>query len=75
MSRTYRRDPYKPWDGKTFRDGTITMASTPHWWIDLYMNKPKRRNNDRLCHRVLKGDDPDNMAWPLGNRKPHIYYW
>lgn len=75
MSRTYRRDPYKLRDGKIFRDGTITMASTPGWWVHEYMNKPKRRKNDRLCHRIIKGDDPDNVAWPLGSHKPHLYYW
>lgn len=75
MSRTYRRDPYELWKGKTFRDGHQTMASTPGWWVNQFMNRPKRRKNARLCHRIMKGNDPENIAWPLGNHKPHEYYW
>jgi hypothetical protein len=75
MSRTYRRYCYEPWKGKTFRDGRASMGSTPSWWITEFMTRPERRKNKRLCNKVLKGADPDNIAWPLGTRKPHIYYW
>lgn len=75
MARTYRRDPYDLKKGKAFRDGHLTLSHTPCWWVNLYMNKPKRRKNERLCDLVLKGHDPEDIAWPVGNRKPHIWYW
>lgn len=75
MARTYRRDPYNLKKGKTFRDGHKTMASTPSWWVREFMNKPKRRRNKMLCCSVVKGASSENIAWPLGNHKPHIYYW
>ncbi len=75
MARTFRRDPHALEKGKTFRDGHLTFSHTPGWWVKLYMNRPKRRKNARLCNRVLKGHDPESIAWPVGNRKPHEWYW
>ena len=75
MSRTYRRDPNQLHLGKKFRDGRPHISSTPRWWITEYMNRPKRHENIRLCDLVKKGYDSDNIAWPEGNHKPHIYYW
>lgn len=75
MSRTRRRDPYYLEKGKNYRDGHITMASTPSWWVRLYMNRPKRRLNKRLCCLVNKGVGAECLPWPTGNRKPHLYYW
>jgi hypothetical protein len=75
MSRTYRCSPSELEKGKTFRDGLQTMATPPGWWINQYMNIPKRRVNTRLCYQILKGADSDNITWPLGNHKPHVYYW
>lgn len=48
---------------------------TPSWWTNLYMNRPKRRENRRLCKKVLGGVEADELVFPLGNRKPHVYYW
>lgn len=48
---------------------------TPKWWRKLHMTRPKRRENALCCFRVMKGDDPEGMAFPVGNRKPHVYYW
>lgn len=75
MARTFRRDPYALWQGKTCYDGHRTLASTPAWWVRDRMNKPKRRENARLCGHILKGADSENISWPLGRRKPHIYFW
>ncbi|MGH1403804.1 MAG: hypothetical protein ACRBDL_06130 [Alphaproteobacteria bacterium] len=75
MARTYRRDPYHLWKGKTFRDGHKTIKETPGWFVGMYMNKPKRRQNTRLCYEVMQGKDHEDFAWPTGNHKPHIYYW
>lgn len=47
----------------------------PKWWRKLYMTRPRRRESDRLCRDVMRGIDLDRMVWPLGNSKPHVYYW
>lgn len=75
MSRTHRRDPYRLEKGKIFRDGRITMASTPGWWVHEYMNMPKRRLNRDLCRRFKVGAEAEFLPWPTGNRKPQWYYW
>ena len=48
---------------------------TPKWWRKLYMTRPKRRENKRVCCLIVKRADPDEVVPPLGNRKPHVYYW
>ncbi len=54
---------------------TRCFAQTPKWWMKLYMTRPRSRVNKKLCHAVLRGKDPDGIAFPLGNSKPHEYYW
>lgn len=61
LKRHYRR-PSWPW-------------STPGWWVRETMNQPRRRIHRRLCQLVTLGHDPDELVWPLGNHKPHRYYW
>lgn len=61
LKRTYQRPPFP--------------MSTPGHWVRDHMNRPRRRQNRRLCHLVTRGHDPEGLAWPLGNRKPHVYYW
>jgi hypothetical protein len=61
LLRAYRRPPFP--------------MSTPGWWCKLMMTRPKRRETALACHRVVQGDDPDGMVFPLGNHKPHSYYW
>ena len=56
-------------------DSTDWLNHTPKWWIKLYMTRPKRRRNKEVCTAIMKGKDPDDLVYPLGNRKPHIYYW
>ncbi len=48
---------------------------TPKWWRKLYMTRPRRRANKHACHLILKGCDPNSVTLPLGNCKPHVYYW
>lgn len=48
---------------------------TPKWWRNLYMTRPRRYENKRLCHSIRQGADPDALVFPLGNHKPHVYYW
>lgn len=67
-------------DGKLLRK--YNRAGHPHfpdgapkWWRKLFMTRPRRRANNALCRLVLGGSDPDGLAFPLGNHKPHKYYW
>ena len=54
-----------------------------NWWLGawprshdiLFHNRPRRRETKQLQHAVLRGADPDAIAWPLGNSRPHVYYW
>lgn len=50
-------------------------CSTPGWWVRETMNRPRRRIHRYFCHKVMLGHDPDAIAWPLGNHRPHCYYW
>ena len=65
--RICRKYTGKVWNW--FPDGT------PSWWTSLHMNRPRRRMNTHLCHLVVSGMDPDELVFPLGNNKPHHYYW
>jgi len=73
MSRTWRTDRYtqkRGRDGKTFH-----YAQAPWHWRNLMMTRPNRRLTSLLCQQVLKGLDAEGIAWPLGNHKPHIWYY
>jgi hypothetical protein len=67
-------------DGKLCRKyrhfyGISFPHGTPKWWRKLHMTRPRRRENSRICHLILRGADPDGITPPLGNCKPHVYYW
>ncbi len=47
----------------------------PKSWRNMFMNRPKRRKSKQLCHQILKGSDYNELNFPLGNKKPHYYYW
>lgn len=64
LLRKYRRR-YEP----HFPNGT------PKRWRKLHMMRPRRRANKHVCQSVQKGHDPDSLVLPLGNHKPHVYYW
>ena len=56
--------------------GPNSIMTTPGYWVTLHMNRPRRHLNRLLCHLVTQqGLDHAGIAWPLGNRKPHIYFW
>jgi hypothetical protein len=61
LKRSYRRPPFP--------------MSTPGSWVREHMHRPRRQQNRRLCQKVLAAHDLDAVTWPLGNRKPHIYFW
>lgn len=80
MSTTHRyRD--RDANGRLFRKyrhpyrGVSFPRGTPKWWRKLHMSRPRRRENRRLCQLVMKGADPEALIFPLGNNKPHVYYW
>lgn len=64
LLRKYRRR-YEP----RFPNGT------PKWWRKLFMTRPRRRANKHVCHLVRVGENPEGLKLPLGNCKPHVYYW
>ena len=80
MSRTHRYRDRGP-DGHLLakyryrRPDVRWPRGTPRWWRKLYMTRPRRRENRLLCHQLARGADPDAMVFPVGNRKPHFYYW
>lgn len=51
------------------------MGNWPRWWDYVFHTRPKRAATREMERRVMQGDDPDAMAWPLGSRKPHLYFW
>ncbi|MDX8355580.1 hypothetical protein SLH47_24725 [Cognatiyoonia sp. IB215182] len=59
---------------KLTSDEVLWLGNWPRWHDKLYHTRPRRREENKLTREVLKGSDPDNMAWPL-NRKPHEHYW
>jgi len=51
------------------------------WWRDapsghniLFNTRPRRRAERQLEKKILRGADPDGIAWPLSS-KPFDYYW
>lgn len=50
--------------------------SAPKAWVNCYMTRPRRRVERALCREIAhtQGVERD-VAFPLGNHKPHIYYW
>jgi hypothetical protein len=48
---------------------------TPSWWTNIYMNRPKRRENKHLCRKIVTGSVTEETVFPVGNGKPHTYYW
>ncbi len=80
MSRTHRhRD--RDANGRLLRKyrhpyhGVSFPRGAPKWWRKLYMSRPRRRENRMLCRLVEKGVDSEALVFPLGNHKPHVYFW
>lgn len=64
MSRTYHHHRRERW------------RRTPMQWVHDFMTVPRRAKERRLTRDFLKGRrDPDATPMPLGNNKPHEYYW
>lgn len=48
---------------------------TPRWWRKLFFTRPLRRANRIACMKIMHGVEYDGLPLPLGNHKPHEYYW
>jgi len=46
----------------------------PRWWDKVFHTRPARARTRALGRQVVKGADPDGIAWPRPGR-PHVYYW
>lgn len=62
--------------------GTRKPSTPGHWrtyprWWDIIRHTRRRRAEERhIAWRILAGHlDADDAAWPLGNHRPHNYYW
>jgi len=51
------------------------------WWQGspsshdiIFHHRPKRMEVRLMVQKVLRGEDVENMTWPLA-RKPHHWYW
>lgn len=52
------------------------LSSWPAWWDVINHRRPQRRVTDVLLRAALRDAvDVEDVAWPLGNHKPHRYYW
>lgn len=76
MSRTrHHGESCKPWVRRK-PAGAKDFGATPAWWTRLFMSRPRRARNHLIERLILNGAvDTEDMALPLGNRKPHKYYW
>ena len=80
MSTTNKARDRGP-DGKLLRKyrrcdcSPCFLRGTPKWWRKLFMTRPRRRENKRVCWLILHGADPEGLIAPLGNCKPHWHYW
>lgn len=71
----YRPDNIQGWREAWRPNHLCQMNRWPAWWDRLFHTRPKRVATKRLERAILRGADPDDLAWPLNSRKPHIYYW
>lgn len=53
-----------------------SMSGWPIWHDLFFHIRPKRRASKAMLHAIKTNQlDPENAALPLGNHKPHKYYW
>ncbi len=52
------------------------LGTSPRWHDILFHTRPKRREIRRLERAVMMDwVDNEDLAWPLGSRRPMKYYW
>ncbi len=65
---------------KRKRPRTKSISPSPYPTVPsrhniVFHTRPRRRKDAATETAVMHGEDPDAMAWSLGNHKPHVYYW
>ena len=51
------------------------IKEAPAYWNILNHSRPRRRRDAERLAKLMRGADPDDLVWDLGNHKPHVYYW
>lgn len=52
------------------------MTRGPGWFFSMTSNRPRRREEKYLLHMLkVQNIDSEAINWPLGNHKPHYYWW
>lgn len=73
MSRTFHH--HVRFGKRHFFKLSNKIGPTPGWFVREFMTRPKRRLTRRIVRSILAGRDPDGVAFPLGGRRPHVYFW
>ena len=66
---------YRKYTGPSLNWPVPFPGGCPKSWRKLYMTRPQRKKTKLLCHKIKNGADFDGISFPLGNRKPHEYFW
>jgi hypothetical protein len=54
----------------------LWLRRWPRWWDIVFHRRPERRKTRAAERKIVTGVvDVDAAIWPLGNNKPHSYYW
>ena len=64
----------RSWDKHNGDDMRYWQCRWPAWWDIVFHTRPKRAQEREMEHRVMRGADPENLAWPVP-KKPHNYFW
>ena len=52
------------------------LSHWPAWWDRVFHTRPQRRLGRKFERAILLDRiEADDASWPLGNSKPHRYYW
>jgi len=74
MSRTFRYDPFT--QKAEARDGSVWWTEGgPRWARNMWLTRPCRRMNKRLCRQAARETPADDAAWPHGNGKPNELFY
>ena len=71
---------WSTWDRNRLRDHWrkhacgVNYSAVPGWWNRMYHTQPRRIEANRLCHFIVRGQDPETVLWPARKRPIH-YYW
>lgn len=69
-SKEYKLDKVK-----YHKDKYNSCMSVPHWFTNLYWERPFRQENRQAIHRWMMSSDDDSMTVPVFKREVGWYYW